>query len=66
MDLPCDGPYNRSFGGTDIKGAVVLNAVTGEHVYYEVKDIPQWIDRVYDANLLMQQYDYYGTLSNGL
>lgn len=53
------------FGGTDIKGAVVLNAVTGEHVYYEVKDIPQWIDRVYDANLLMQQYDYYGTLSNG-
>lgn len=53
------------FGGTDIKGAVVLNAVTGEHVYYEVKDIPQWIDRVYDADLLMEQYDYYGTLSNG-
>ena len=53
------------FGGTDIKGAVVLNAVTGEHTYYEVKDIPQWIDRVYDAELLMEQYDYYGTLSNG-
>lgn len=53
------------FGGTDIKGAVVLNAVTGEHTYYEVQDIPQWIDRVYDADLLMEQYDYYGTLSNG-
>ncbi len=53
------------FGGTDIKGAVVLNAVTGEHNYYEINDIPQWIDRVYDAELLMEQYDYYGTLSNG-
>lgn len=53
------------FGGTDIKGAVVLNAVTGEHTYYDVQDIPQWIDRVYDAELLMEQYDYYGSLSNG-
>lgn len=53
------------FGGTDIKGAVVLNAVTGEHTYYDVQDIPQWIDRVYDAELLMEQYDYYGFLSNG-
>ena len=47
------------------KGAVVLNAVTGENVYYDVEDIPQWIDRVYDAELLMEQYDYYGLLSNG-
>ena len=53
------------FGGADIKGAVVLNAVTGENVYYDVEDIPQWIDRVYDAELLMEQYDYYGLLSNG-
>lgn len=53
------------FGGKDIKGAVVLNAATGDHSYYDVSDIPQWIDRVYDAELLMEQYDYYGTLSNG-
>lgn len=53
------------FGGTDIKGAVAVNAVTGEHIYYPVKDIPQWIDKVYDAPLLVQQYDYYGTLKNG-
>ncbi|GFI61783.1 hypothetical protein IMSAG049_00952 [Clostridiales bacterium] len=53
------------FGGTDIKGAVVLNAVTGENEYYPIEDVPQWIDRVYDAELLMEQYDYYGTLSNG-
>lgn len=53
------------FGGTDIKGAVAVNAVTGEHTYYAVNNIPQWIDKVYDAPLLIQQYDYYGTLKNG-
>lgn len=53
------------FGGTDIKGAIVLNAVTGEHQYYDVNDVPQWIDKIYDAELLVDQYDYYGTLKNG-
>ncbi|MEA4972022.1 MAG: CvpA family protein [Candidatus Metalachnospira sp.] len=53
------------FGGTDIKGAIVINAITGENTYYDVADVPTWIDKVYDAELLMQQYDYYGTLSNG-
>lgn len=53
------------FGGVDIKGAVFVNAVTGEHQYYDVKDIPQWVDEVYSARLLVSQYDYYGTLKNG-
>jgi len=53
------------FGGVDIKGAVFVNAVTGEHDYYEVEDIPSWVDEVYSANLLIRQYDYYGTLKNG-
>lgn len=53
------------FGGVDIQGAVLLNAITGEHQYYDVEDIPQWVDKVYDATLMIQQYDYYGTLKNG-
>lgn len=53
------------FGGTDIKGAIIINAVTGEHTYYEVGDVPSWVDKVYDAELLIEQYDYYGTLKNG-
>ncbi len=32
------------FGGTDIKGAVLCNAVTGESQYEEV---PAWVDNVY-------------------
>ena len=53
------------FGGTDINGAVLMNAVTGECTYYAHEDVPQWVDRVYLASLIMQQYDYYGTLIHG-
>ena len=53
------------FGGTDIKGAIIINAATGEHSYYDVKDVPTWVDKVYDSALLVEQYDYYGTLVNG-
>ncbi len=51
------------FGGVDIKGAVLVNAITGECEYYE--DVPTWVDHVYNASLIMEQYDYYGTYING-
>ena len=52
------------FGGEDIRGAVLVNAVTGEHTYYE-KDVPTWVDRVYDPDIIMNQYDFHGKLVNG-
>ena len=51
------------FGGTDIHGAVLVNAVTGESEYYE--EVPSWVDRVYSADLIIEQYDYYGRYHNG-
>ena len=53
------------FGGADIIGAVLLNACTGEHTYYEIQDIPTWVDRVYSASLITQQYDYHGVYNQG-
>lgn len=53
------------FGGTDIAGAVLVNAVTGECTYYDAADVPSWIDHVYPAELIIQQYDYHGTYVNG-
>ena len=53
------------FGGTDITGAALVNAVTGETAYYDVADIPTWVDHVYTADLIIQQYDYHGTYING-
>lgn len=53
------------FGGADIIGAVLLNACTGEHMYYDITDIPTWVDRVYSAELICDQYDYHGVYVNG-
>ena len=51
------------FGGTDVKGAVLVNAVNGESQYYE--DVPTWVDRLYSSDIIMDQYDYYGQFHNG-
>ena len=51
------------FGGTDVEGAVLVNAITGESEYYT--DVPTWVDGVYSADIIMDQYDYYGTYQNG-
>ena len=51
------------FGGTDVIGIVLVDAVSGECIEYsmdQLKDDPnlQWIDRVYDSDLIVQQYNY--------
>lgn len=53
------------FGGTDAVGAVLVDAVTGESVYYDAADVPDWVDHVYNAELIIQQYDYHGKYING-
>lgn len=53
------------FGGTDVEGAVLVNAVTGESQYYDIGEIPNWVDRVCSASLIMEQYDYYGLYQSG-
>ena len=67
-------------GGDDVKGIVMVDAVTGECNYYSIDEVVageseidrsgntvslSWIDQVYNANLLVQQYNYYGTYLNG-
>lgn len=53
------------FGGKDIVGAVLVNAVDGKHKYYDIKDIPNWVDRVYPADLVIQQLENYGKYTHG-
>ena len=53
------------FGGQTVGKVVLCNAITGECVSYDIEDVPQWVDKVYSAELLMQLYDYHGTLING-
>ena len=53
------------FGGEDVIGAVLTDAVTGESTYYDVADVPTWVDRVYPAELLTEQYNYHGLYHKG-
>ncbi len=53
------------FGGQTVGNVVLCNAVTGECVDYQVEDVPQWVDKVYSAELLTRLYDYSGILRHG-
>lgn len=68
------------FGGTDIKGAILVDAATGETTListnldgktklktdkFVTDEEYQWLDRVYSAELLNEQFNYYGKYSNG-
>ncbi len=60
--------YNYTFGvlgGKDIFGIILVDAVTGETTDYAVADVPTWIDRVYPADLVLEQAHNWGTLTNG-
>lgn len=53
------------FGGKDIIGAVLVDAVTGECTYLDVSEVPSWVDNLFDPDLMMEQYDCYGAYANG-
>ena len=53
------------WNGKDISGAVLVNACTGESQYYAKEDVPQWIDQLYNSNMIIQQLDDNGRFQNG-
>ena len=58
------------FGGEDVIGIVLVDAITGNTQYYDVDEVKtndalKWIDIVYSSDLLVSQYNYYGEYSNG-
>lgn len=58
-------------GGDDVKGIILVDAQSGEYKYYTADDIGvesaeiSWIDQAYDADLLVQQYNYLGKYAGG-
>lgn len=53
------------FGGYDVNGVIICDPCTGETKRYELDNIPNWIDRVYDGDLVEKKYNWYGMLSDG-
>ncbi len=53
------------FGGETVGKVVLCNAITGDTKTYDIDKAPSWIDRAYAADLLVELFDYYGTLKHG-
>ena len=58
------------FGGRDVKGIVLVDAVTGECAYHALDEVKnsetlRWIDRVFSDTLIVEQYDYFGRYRKG-
>ncbi len=63
--IPTYKPSIFFFDALDVEGAIIVNATNGEHKYYKKDDIPQWIDRVYNADRLIEQLNWNGSLKDG-
>jgi len=49
----------------DVSGVVILNPIDGDSKYYDVKDVPSWVDHVYEADLILEQVNDWGKFKNG-
>ncbi len=58
------------FGGRDVIGIVLVDAVTGKNNYYDINTVRTdkslaWIDRVYSSDIIIEQFDFYGKYQKG-
>jgi hypothetical protein len=68
------------FGGTDVQGAIIVDSINGDTTLVSTSldgttNLPtdkfvtdkefQWLDQVYSATIVNQQYNYYGKYNNG-
>ena len=53
------------FGGETISRVVLVDATTGECQDLAIEDCPQWVDRAYPSDLLIEQYNWSGAYKNG-
>ena len=53
------------FGGRDVAGVVMVDACTGDSQYYDISEVPEWVDRAYSADIINEQINYWGQYKNG-
>ncbi len=59
-------PSFNIFAGRQATGVVTVDAQTGETVKYtDEEDMPEWIERVWPTQFIMEQIGYYGYYKNG-
>lgn len=48
-----------------ISGVIAMNAIDGSMTKYRIGEIPEWIDRVYSSNLIIEQVNQSGAYVHG-
>ncbi len=49
----------------DVEGVIVLDPVTGNSNYYNVANVPEWVDHVYPSSLILDQVSDWGAYRGG-
>ncbi len=55
----------KLFGGLDANGVIITNGNTGKSVKYELGNIPEWVDRVFPSELIIEQLNFRGLYRDG-
>lgn len=58
-------PNAGLFGAKDVDKVVICDPCTGACTSYDAKDVPNWVDRVYDGQLACDKFNWYGMLDGG-
>lgn len=53
------------FGGTDVDGIIIVDAVTGDIEDYSMDEIPEYIDNACPTDTLIELFNYYGAYQDG-
>ena len=49
----------------DVAGVIIFDPITGKSKYYDVDKVPNWVDHVYEADLILEQVADWGAYKNG-
>jgi hypothetical protein len=53
------------WSGRDAVGVALVNAQTGEIKYYDINDVPEWVDRIQPEEFVMEQISDWGEYVKG-
>lgn len=57
--------YNTWMGAKVPVGAITVNAVNGDMAKYALNDIPEWVEQVFDGDMVCDLYNRHGYYING-
>lgn len=63
--FPVLQPQVGWFSGRDVTHAIIVNAATGAAEKIPVGEIPEWVDRAYPSEMIMEQLDDHGQYQDG-